>query len=373
MTRPRARRRALLALPVAALLAASSASSEIRIGVAGPMTGRYAAFGAQMRAGAELAVADLNGRGGIEGEPVTLVGVDDGCDRTGAAQAAEELVRREIHFVVGHFCASASLAAAKIYAAAGALQMVPGMDALHPDNDALGPLPLFRLSGSSDPQGEALRRLLAGRLTGKRVAILHDRTLYGRAAATTMQQVAASAAVEVAFFEPIVAGEKDYGAVVARLKVANVDAVYFGGFPTEAALLVRQMRQAGVTATLIGPETLAAREYWDLAGAMAGATLVTFLPDESRMPTATDAAARLREKGVDVQHGLALRSYASVEAWAGAAKASGHLDASGIAAQLTSGPQATILGSLTFAQNGAGDLPAYAIYLWRDGSLKQAE
>ena len=118
----------ILALTVALLLPAAAAA-EVRIGLAIPVTGPYAASGERNRVAVQLAIAALNQAGGVLGQQVKLVVVDDGCDAERAADAALELVKAGVGFVVGHMCSHASLIAAPIYEAAGLPMMSPRLHA----------------------------------------------------------------------------------------------------------------------------------------------------------------------------------------------------------------------------------------------------
>ena len=113
------------AIVAAAPRLGSAAAADIRIGIAGPMTGERAWYGEQMQRGAELAVADINAAGGVLGQEVQFVTVDDSCDPRQAVAAAQHLISQDVIFVVGHFCSGASIAASEVYEAAGVLQISP--------------------------------------------------------------------------------------------------------------------------------------------------------------------------------------------------------------------------------------------------------
>ena len=146
----------ILALTVALLLPAA-AGAEVRIGLANPLTGPYAASGERNRVAVQLAIAALNQAGGVLGQQVKLVVVDDGCDSDRAAEAALELVKAGVGFVVGHMCSHASLIAAPIYEAAGVPMMSP--DSTHPQLTEEGRGNVFRLAGRGIPAGPTGRRL----------------------------------------------------------------------------------------------------------------------------------------------------------------------------------------------------------------------
>ena len=120
-------RAGLLAVSVisAAALWAPAAEADIRIAVAGDMTGANAWFGEQYQRGTELAVADLNAQGGVLGQKVELIVGDDACDADQAVALARKLVSDGVVFVAGHFCSHASIPASKVYEEADVLMVAP--------------------------------------------------------------------------------------------------------------------------------------------------------------------------------------------------------------------------------------------------------
>ena len=98
-----------VALSFAAALSATTALADISIGVAGPITGQYAAFGEQLKKGAEQAVADINAAGGVNGEKLVLEVGDDACDPKQAVNVANDMVGKGIKFMAGHFCSGSSI------------------------------------------------------------------------------------------------------------------------------------------------------------------------------------------------------------------------------------------------------------------------
>lgn len=360
-----------LAAGLAASAGAAPAQDALTIAVTGPLTGLYAAYGLQMKAGAEQAVEDINGRGGVNGRRLRLIAFDDACDRETAASAARAAIAQDAVLVAGHFCSSASIIAAPIYAKAGVLQISPASSSPKFTDERAGP-GVFRIAGRDDQQGVVAGRDLATRFAGKRIAILHDRTIYGQGIAAAVKQTLNRAGITEVLNEPIRPGEKDYAEVIAKMQRASPEAVFFGGYHTEAAILIRQMRERGVSATLLGSDTLVTQEYWQLAGAAGEGTLMTFLPDARTSPAAADAIGRLRAKGIE-PGGYVLYAYASIEAWAAAAVGANPSDAGAVGRYLGANSVATVLGPIRFDAKGDSDLPAFRIYEWRDGAFQQIE
>ena len=102
--------------------------ADITIATAGPITGQYAAFGEQMKRGAEKAVADINAAGGVNGEQLVLEVGDDACDPKQAVAVANQMASKGVKFMAGHFCSGSSIPASKVYEEEGILQIIAGLD-----------------------------------------------------------------------------------------------------------------------------------------------------------------------------------------------------------------------------------------------------
>jgi branched-chain amino acid transport system substrate-binding protein len=230
---------------------AESAPAVPLVVVAGPATGRYAETLAAMAAGAHEAVG---------GRAVRMSEVDDGCDAGRAEGAARVIVAEKPDLVIGHPCPAAAIAAAKIYAAAGVLFIALGVR--HPDltDKRAGPT-IFRLAGRDDRQGQAAAaELLAVAPQGK-IAIVQDRTAYARGLTAAVTAELSARKFAPPFVVPIVAGRRDYDAEVQKLKSSPPEAVFFAGYPSEATVVLRSLRKAGISVALIASDANATDEF----------------------------------------------------------------------------------------------------------------
>ena len=134
-----------------ATAAPHNAAAEIPIGFANPLTGAFAQSGERYRIATEMAIEDLNARGGVLGQQVKLIVADDGCGMQRAMDAARTLVEAGVSFVVGHACSHSSLLAAGIYETADVLMITPS--STHPRLTEEGRQNVFRLIGRDDDQG----------------------------------------------------------------------------------------------------------------------------------------------------------------------------------------------------------------------------
>ena len=135
------------------VLATGAAHADITIATAGPMTGQYASFGAQMKAGAEAAVRDINAAGGVLGQMLKLEVGDDACDPKQAVAVANQMVNKGVKFMAGHFCSGSSIPASAVYDEEGIVQISPASTNPKFTDERPGP-GVYRVCGRDDQQGE---------------------------------------------------------------------------------------------------------------------------------------------------------------------------------------------------------------------------
>ncbi|MBO6827896.1 MAG: branched-chain amino acid ABC transporter substrate-binding protein, partial [Sneathiella sp.] len=152
-------------LTAGAVMTSGSAWADIQIATAGPMTGQYASFGQQMKAGAEQAVEDINAAGGINGEKLVLTVGDDACDPKQAVAVANQMVSKGVVFMAGHFCSGSSIPASKVYEEEGIIQISPA--STNPKLTDEGGPNVYRVCGRDDQQGQVAGELLATEFAGK--------------------------------------------------------------------------------------------------------------------------------------------------------------------------------------------------------------
>ncbi len=339
-------------------------SDEIVIGVAGAMTGAYAAFGEQFRQGAEKAVTDINAAGGVLGQQVRLELGDDACDPRQAVSVANDLAASGAVFVAGHYCSGSSIPASDVYAESGIIQISPA--STNPDYTDRGLQTAFRVCGRDDAQGPFAAAYIAENFPDANVAIVDDRTTYGQGLADQFRDALHVLGVTEELNDAIVAGERDYGALVTKLRQAEINILYYGGYHTEAGLIIRQMRAQNVDAILVGGDALVTNEFWAITGEAGEGTLMTFGPDPRLNPGNAELVEAFRATGYDPE-AFTLYTYAAVQAWAQAAERAGTTDAAAVSTALKSGRADTVLGNIGFTEKGDVDGPGYVFYVWRDG------
>jgi len=354
-----------ISLAAAVALMASTASADITIATAGPMTGQYASFGEQMKAGAEAAVRDINAAGGVLGQMLKLEVGDDACDPKQAVAVANQMVNKGVVFMAGHFCSGSSIPASAVYDEEGIIQISPA--STNPKLTDEGGPGVFRVCGRDDQQGEVAGSFLAHQYAGKNIAIVHDKTAYGKGLADATKSVLEGKGGKAALYEAYTAGEKDYSALVTKLKQNKIDVLYVGGYHTEAGLIVRQMRQQGLATQLISGDALVTQEYWAITGDAGEGTLMTFSPDPRKNPVAAPLVEKFRKDGIEPE-GYVLYTYGAVQAWAQAVERAGKVDFEPVVEALKGNQFSTVLGNFGFNDIGDVTAPGYVFYEWKGGN-----
>ena len=184
-----------------------------------------------------------------------------------------------------------------------------------------------------------------------------------------MRRALNAAGVHEAIDDKINPGERDYFAVLTKLKRDHVGLLYYGGYQTEAGLLVRQMRELGMNTVLMGGDGLVTRDFWTITGAGGNGTLMTFAPDPAKDPANAALVGRFEAQG-SAPEGYTLYTYGAIQAWAEAVAQAGTTDTAAVEAALHHGDFHTVLGQISFDAKGDVKAPGYIIYEWRDGQYE---
>jgi branched-chain amino acid transport system substrate-binding protein len=357
---------------VAALLLlslAGPAHAQIKIAVAGPITGSNASFGNQLLRGAEQAAADINAHGGVLGQKLDLAVEDDACDPRQAVSVANKLANRGTVFVAGHFCSSSSIPAGKVYTEEGILQISPA--STNPALTDQGGWNTFRVCGRDDQQGAVAGAYIASHYKDAKVAVLHDNSSYGKGLADETKKAMNASGMQEALYAAYVPGERDYSALVSRMKAAGIGVIYLGGYQTEAGLILRQAKEQGMAVTMIGGDALVTKDFWQITGATGEGALMTFPSDPRNRPAAAKVVQSFKAKNVDPE-GYVLYTYAAVQIWAAAAEKLKSIDPKKIAdAMKASGPWQTVLGPISFDKKGDVTVADYVFYVWKNGAYSE--
>jgi branched-chain amino acid transport system substrate-binding protein len=360
--------RRLLTVVVVMLAAALGwpARAEVLIGVAGPITGAFAWYGEQMARGAALAVADINASGGVLGQQVQLIMVDDFCDPEQAVAAARKLVSDGVIFVAGHYCSGSSIPASAIYEAAGILMISPASS--NPMLTELGRDNVFRVQHRDDAAGIVAGNYLADHWPDSKIAILHDNQVFGKGSAELTKLQLNSRGLREAIYQVYIPGKNDYGVEIDELQAADIAVVFIGGYHVEIALMARAAHDRGYPVQLLAGLTLATEEFGLIGGPGAEGTLFIDNPDARQNAEAAPVVERFRASGFEPE-GSTLNDYGAVQVWAQAAEKAGSLELTAMIASLRSHEFDTVLGPIGFDEKGDVTLQSPVLYVWHaDGS-----
>jgi branched-chain amino acid transport system substrate-binding protein len=353
----------------AALMTSGANAQDIPVGVVGPMTGQYATFGQQLKNGAELAVADINAAGGINGKKLKLEVGDDACDPKQARAVAEKMVGLKVPLVAGHYCSSSSIPASEVYNEGNVVQITPA--STNPTFTERKLWNTFRVCGRDDQQGSVAGDFIAKQFKGKNVAILQDKSTYGKGLADEMKKALNKAGVQEKLYEAYTQGDKDFNALVSKMKANAIDVVYVGGYHTEAGLILRQMRSQGLNAQMVSGDAIATNEFWSITGDAGKGMMFTFGADPRARPSAAAVVKRFKDKGIDPE-GYTLYTYAALQIWSQAVAKAGTTDPKKVSETIKVGKWDTVLGTIGY--DSKGDITAidYVFYSWKaDGTYAQ--
>ncbi len=359
-------------LGAAALLTMSAgmAAAQTLIATAGPMTGQYAAFGEQMKKGAEAAIRDINAAGGTLGQELVLEIGDDACDPKQAVAVANQLVNKGVIFVAGHFCSSSSIPASSVYAEEGVLMISPA--STNPKLTEQGFDNVLRVCGRDDQQGQVAANYVVDNKVGSKIAILHDKSAYGKGLADEFKKQLNKRGVQEVMYEAITQGDKDFTALITKMKQLGVDLIYLGGYHTEAGLIVRQAHEQGLKARLMSGDALVTDEFWQITGETGQGTLMTFSPDPRKNPAAAEVVKRFQEEGYDPE-GYTLYTYAAIQVFDQAAEKAGSTDLDAVIKALHENEFDTVLGKIKFDEKGDVLGSNYTVYIWDNGKYREIE
>ncbi len=356
----------LKSMPLAlSLLLAGAAQAQVKLAVAGPVTGANAAFGAQLTQGVQQAVEDINKAGGILGQKIQVEVGDDVSDPKQGVSVANKFVGDGVKFVVGHFNSGVTMPASDVYAENGILFITPS--ATNPKITDRKLWDAFRTCGRDDQQGMVWAELARDKLKGKKIAVIHDKTTYGKGLADAALDNMHKFGVKEVLYEGVNTGEKDYSAIVSKIKDAGADYLMWGGLHTEGGLILRQMRDQGMKTVMISGDGITDSEFAAIGGPGVEGTLMTFGPEPRNNPNAKDAVDSFKAKGFDPQ-GYTLYSYAAVQIMKQAAEKANSLDPKKVAEVMHSGmPFHTVIGDISYDKKGDRTTVDYVWYVWKKG------
>jgi branched-chain amino acid transport system substrate-binding protein len=331
---------------IAALLFAGTACADIKIGLTVPLTGFAAADGKSALDGAKLAVAQANAKGGIKGEKLDLVIYDDQASPKEAVPAATKLVEKDkvVGAVSGSYSGS-TRAAASVFQGARVPYVVAY--AIHPDITRAGDF-MFRVSAMGEVQGRGGAKLV-NELGKKKVALITIKNDFGQALAAGFKEGAAKFGLNIVDEFEYSLQDRQFGALVSKVKAANPEVIYASGYFYTAGPLVNQLRAAGITAPIIGQEGYDSEKFIEIAGAASeGVLLTTSLDRDSAAPATRAFLADYKQAynaGADM---VAASTYTATQVLIEGLKTTGGKGGEALRNAMAAGSYDTPIGKLSF-------------------------
>jgi branched-chain amino acid transport system substrate-binding protein len=369
------RRQALALLVIGFLVAGCSRAPEgatTRIAAVAPTTGAQAEVGQDLINGIRLAVEEKNNAGGLLGKKVELLVFDDAADPKEAVSVAQKIVADStIIGVIGHMNSGTTKPASITYSQAGLPVVMPVPT--NPEITKQGFNNLFRVPPTDLDQGTDVARYALEKLGKKRFAVIHDSTAYGQPLAEVVRKTVESMGGRVVSFDGINEGDKDFRALLTKVRAAKPDVLFFGGIYNEAGLLAKQAKGLGLTVPFLAADGSFADKFIQIAGVDAadGAVMSFIAPDEKNSEITKSFAATFRQKYGTIKAFAPLGYDAAAILMAGIAKA-GKADRGAVIAALHAADfeYSGVTGKSHFEQNGDNARRSVYFFVVKNGKYE---
>ena len=349
---------------------ANNAPGTIKIGALLPLSGDNAEFGVEMLNAARLAADDLNASGGVLGRRIEIVSEDDACDAQTGTAAAQKLLASGIVGVAGGFCSGATIPETAVLDPHG----IPYVAAFS-TNPALtdgGLRTAFRVVGRDDQQAAFAARFLAGPGGAKKLAVLHDNSVYakGLAELTRAANDQQKLGLQIVFFDALMPRQPDYRTILTEIKASGADTLYFTGYPTEAVVILRQARELALPVRLIGGDGLGAPSVISAVGAAAEGFVFTTAPLPEFLPSAGAFMQAYTERFGRAPGSYSVYEYDAVKVLANAIFWAGSTDPRDIVEALRTTRHRGITGEIFFDEKGDRQTAVFVTAIVRDGKFQ---
>ncbi len=239
----------------------------VRIGHVGPLTGPLAHLGNDNENGVKLAIEEANAAGVIiGGEKIRFEMVskdDEGSPQKGTA-VARKVVNAKVAGVIGHLNSDTTTAASKIYFDAGIAQISPsatGVDYTNKDYKTA-----FRVLANDAQQGVVLGRFAVKTLKAVNIAVIDDRSAYGKGLVDQFEHTAKAAGGDVIIREFTDTTKTDFTAILTRIKAMDPDLVFCGCLDSQTGPMMKQFRNLGLAVTFLSGDGSRTEQFLTLAG-----------------------------------------------------------------------------------------------------------
>ena len=294
----------LIALTLAASLALTGCGSSqspaakkdpLKFGVIGSYTGPNAKPGQSMKQGVTLAVEEINKAGGVKGRMLEPLFEDDASVPAQSVSATEKLISKdEVSFLIGTFNSATTLADMKVIERDKVPMLVPIAVAIEITES--GNKWVFRNAATNPMQAEQLMNYVYNNTKGRKFAVVHENTDYGKGLATAVKNYVGAKGGEVAM-ESYSIGDTDFYAQLTKIKNNQPDGIIIAGNLSEASQITRQVKELAITSQLYGFGGLSSFDYNKIAsGSNEGLICASYFENASPNPLAQQFIKAYKEK-----------------------------------------------------------------------------
>jgi branched-chain amino acid transport system substrate-binding protein len=357
-----------LLVPLSAL-GAGAQGAAIKIGVPVPLSGGNAKMGDDIAKAATLAAEEWNAKGGVLGRKLEIVSFDDACDAQQSVTAAHKLLDASVVAVAGGYCSSAAIPASAVYHDAGVAFVADASS--NPKLTDQGFENVFRVIGRDDQQGPYAAGFMMKTLKASRIAIVHDNTAYAKGLAdATKAGLEGKSGVQVVFFDAVTPGEKDFSAVLTKVKSLKPDATYYTGYYPEGGLIAKQFKDLGVSGKFMAGDANNDPTFIKEAGSASEGMFVTSTPLPQDQSSAKSFVDRYKKRWNQDPGPYSALEYDAVNVVVNAIKQSGSADRAKIvkAIAATKDYQGAT-GTINFDKKGDRTSVLYITYIIKGGKF----
>ena len=348
---------------------AGAQGAPIKIGVPVPLSGGNAKMGNDISQAATLAVEEWNAKGGVLGRKLEIVAFDDACDAQQSVTAAHKLVDGGVVAVAGGYCSSAAIPASAVYHDAGVAFVADASS--NPKLTDQGFENVFRVIGRDDQQGPYAAGFMMNTLKAKKIAIIHDNTLYAKGLAdATKAALEGKPGVQVVFFDAVTPGEKDFSAVLTKVKSLSPDVTYYTGYYPEGGLIAKQFKDLGVPGKFMAGDANNDPTFISEAGPASEGVFVTSTPLPQDQSSAKSFIDRYKKRWNQDPGPYSALEYDAVNVVINAIKQSGSTDRAAVIKAITATKNYQgATGAINFDKKGDRASVLYITYIIKGGKF----
>ena len=345
-----------------------AAAKTLKIGTLSPLTGPYAQDGTDILQGVKTALAVFEKAGGVPGyDKVEVIPGDSACDGGKATMAANKLINSEVVGVIGAYCSSATIPASVPLNEANIVQITPA--STHTDVTGRGFKQIFRMPPRDDVQAWSTVKFLEDGLKIKTLALIDDRQTYTVGLTENITRFAKhNNKIEIVALEHITPGDKDFTAVLTKLKRINPDVIYMSVYQPEGSLMVRQAKALGIKSKMLSEDAVYHPKFLEVGGEAAEGTYLTFAKAPDTPERREFEKTYKKMWNVDTVGSYAFYAYDAGMILLEAIKKAGSTDTNKLVDTLRNTTWSGVTGEIKFDHKGDREL-AHVVWIVKDGKF----